>query len=626
MQIKDYQNIHAMLKETVERCSQQPAYRWFPEAGRTESITWAGFYEQVKQVAKSLMALGVKQNDKINILSYSCYRWVLCDLGITSAGACTVGIYHSNLAKDCQYIINHSDAVVVFAENETQLKKLLDIRKDIFRVRKVILFSGDYAGDEWVINFDAFLRLGKAVTDAEFLQRAQAPAPQDPAAIVYTSGTTGVPKGAVLTHDNLTFTAQSVLASADIRKEDDQFLFLPLAHIFARTCVYTSLVAGNTVSFCRSMDTIIEDIQIVRPDWFGSVPRVFEKVYSKVVSGAEAKGGLALKIFRWACNVGNRVSDCRLNHQPVPTFTNVQYQIATKLVFHKLQAALGGRLRWCASGAAPLNPAIGKFFHAAGILILEGIGMTENTSYTNINRFNNYRFGWVGLPGPGIEQKTAADGEILFRGRNVMKEYYKMPAETAETISADGWLRTGDLGEIDANGFLRITGRKKELIITAGGKNIAPSAIENLLLTSKYISQACVLGDRRQFLCALVSLNPENIKAFAVEHDIDFKNFDELRNHERIVRLIADEVAAKNKGLATFETIKKFKIVPEFTIENGLLTPTLKIKKNLAAEVYHQEIEALYAQSSSREEGRREDVIFGRTPASQTQPGETIPA
>lgn len=625
MQIKDYQNIHAMLKETVERHPRQPAYRWFPEAGRTEAISWSDFYEQVKQVAKSLMVLGVKPNDKINILSYSCYRWMLCDLGISSAGACTVGIYHSNLPKDCQYIINHSDAIIIFAEDETQLKKLLEIKNDIFKIRKVILFKGESSGDDWVMSFEAFMRLGKDVTDAEFLQRALAPAPQDPSAIVYTSGTTGVPKGAVLTHDNMTFTAQSVLASIAIQKEDEHFLFLPLAHVFARICVYTSLLAGIATSFCRSMDTIIEDIKVVRPHWFGSVPRVFEKVYTKVVSGAEAKGGLALKIFRWACNVGNRVSDCRLNRQPVPAFTQMQYRLATKLVFHKLQEALGGRLRWCASGAAPLNPAIAKFFHAAGILILEGIGMTENSSFTNINRRDNYRFGWVGTPGPGIEQKAAADGEILFRGRNIMKEYYKMPAETTEVISAEGWLRTGDLGQIDEQGFLRITGRKKELIITAGGKNIAPSPIENLLLTSKYISQACVLGDRRQFLCALVALNADNIKAFALEHDIDFKDFDELRNNERIVRLIADEVAAKNKGLATFETIKKFRIVPEFTIENGLLTPTLKIKKNLAAEVYSREIEAMYAESNVRDEARIDGAIFRGVPAGQKQPGENVP-
>lgn len=625
MQIKDYRNIHAMLKETVERCSQQPAYRWFPEAGRTESITWADFYEQVKQVAKSLMALGVKPNDKINIFSYSCYRWMLCDLGIASAGACTVGIYHSNLPKDCQYIINHSDAVVIFAEDETQLKKLLEIRKDIFKIRKVILFNGDYSGDDWVINFETFMRLGKEVTDAEFMQRAAAPAPHDPSAIVYTSGTTGVPKGAVLTHDNMTFTAQSVLASIDIQKDDEHFLFLPLAHVFARICVYTSLLAGIPTSFCRSMDTIIEDIKVVRPHWFGSVPRVFEKVYSKVVSGAEAKGGLALKIFRWACNVGNRVSDCRLNHQPVPVFTQMQYQLATRLVFHKLQEALGGRLRWCASGAAPLNPAIAKFFHAAGILILEGIGMTENSSFTNINRRDNYRFGWVGPPGPGIEQKSAADGEILFRGRNVMKEYYKMPAETAEVISADGWLRTGDLGLIDDKGFLRITGRKKELIITAGGKNIAPSPIENLLLTSKYLSQACVLGDRRQFLCALVALNADNIRAFAQENGIRYKDFDELRSNERIIRLIEAEVAAKNRELAPFETIKKVKIVPEFTIENGLLTPTLKIKKNLVAEKYRQEIEALYTENNLREERRVDNSSYRAAPAGQKQPGQTIP-
>jgi long-chain acyl-CoA synthetase len=252
-------------------------------------------------------------------------------------------------------------------------------------------------------------------------------------------------------------------------------------------------------------------------------------------------------------------------------------------------------VRWCISGAAPLSPAIGKFFHSAGVLILEGIGMTENTSFTNVNRYDNYRFGWVGLPGPGIEQKIGPDGEILYRGRNVMKEYYKMPAETAETITPDGWQRTGDLGEIDGENFLRVTGRKKELIITSGGKNIAPSRVESILAMSKYIGQVCVLGDRHQFLVALITLNPDNIKAYAQENGIGFTSIDDLMRDERIVRLIENEVAEKNKGLASFESIKKFKIVPEFTIANGLLTPTLKIKKNLVAEKYKMDIEAMYA-------------------------------
>jgi long-chain acyl-CoA synthetase len=443
----------------------------------------------------------------------------------------------------------------------------------------VILFNGSYDDDDWVISFDEFLELGKSISDDAYNERVDAVTPQDTAGIVYTSGTTGVPKGAVLTHDNITFTAQSVRESTDIREGDEVFIFLPLAHVFARTCVYATLLTGRPTTFTRSMATVIDDIKVARPHWFASVPRIYEKVYSKVVSGAEAKGGPALKIFRWACEVGNQASDYQLNKQPIPLLTKLQYQLATKLVFSKIKEALGGRLRWCISGAAPLNPTIGKFFHAAGILVLEGIGMTENTSFTNLNRYDNYRFGWVGPPGPGIEQKISEEGEVMYRGRNVMKEYYKMPAETAETITEDGWQYTGDLGEIDPENFLRITGRKKDLIITAGGKNIAPAAIEGIMATSKYVNQVCVIGDRRKYLSALVTLDPDIMAEYAQENGIVFSSVDDLIDNEKVIRLIDDEVMKKNSELPSFETIKKVTIVPEFTIENGMLTPTLKVKK-----------------------------------------------
>jgi len=594
MQFTDYRNINHMLKETVDRHFDKPAYRWFVEPGVREAVSWGVFHDQVKGVSKSLMALGVEKGDKVNILSYSCYRWVLCDMGITSIGAVTVGIYQSNLAKDCQYIIDHSDAVVVFAENDAQLAKLNEIKDSIPDVRKVILFNGDARGDDWVLNFEDFLALGRDISDEDYQQRVDAVTPQDTAGIVYTSGTTGVPKGAVLTHDNVTFTAQSVEGSTTIMEGDEVFLFLPLAHVFARTCTYASLLAGAATTFTRSMETIVEDIAAARPHWFASVPRIYEKIYSKIFSGAEAKGGAALKIFNWACEVGNQVSDCKLNGQPIPFGLNLKYSLATKLVFSKVQAALGGRVRWCISGAAPINPDIAKFFHAAGILVLEGIGMTENTSFTNLNRFDNYRFGWVGQPGPGIEQKIDADGEVLFRGRNVMQAYYKMPEETAATISADGWQKTGDLGEIDDENFLRITGRKKDLIITAGGKNIAPSAIEGVIATSKFVNQVCVIGDQRKFLSAIVTVDTENVQDWAGQQGIAFNGIEDLIANERLIQHVEDQVAAKNKEFASFETIKKITLGPEFTIENGLLTPTLKVKKNVVMDQYQDQIDSMY--------------------------------
>ena len=597
MEFRDFRNVHEMLKENVDRLGDQVAYRSISDNGEMDAVSWNDFYDEVRRAGKSLIALGVGKDDKANILSYSNYRWVLTDLAAASIGSCAVGIYHSLLAKDVAHIVNHSDAVLVFAEDESQLAKLMEIRAEIPDVRKVILFSGAAPADDWVITYDEFLELGADVSDDALEARIADVEAGDVATIVYTSGTTGVPKGAVLTHDNLTFTAQSCYHSFYSKEGDVTLLFLPLAHVFARTCVFAALYMGATTVFARRMDTISEDFKIARPHWFPSVPRVFEKVHTKIISGAQAKGGLALKIFNWSVKVGSQVSDLKLDKKPIPPLLGLKYGLATKLVFSKVQEALGGRVRWCISGAAPINPEIAKFFHGAGVLVLEGIGMTENTSFTNINRYDNYRFGWVGPTGPGIEQKTLDDGEVLYRGRNVMREYYKMPAETAETLTPDGWQHTGDLGEIDDEGFLKITGRKKDLIVTAGGKNVAPSAIEGLIATSKYISQVCVIGDRQKYLTALITIDADNVRAFAEKKGIATDNLDQLLKNEVVNDLIRSVVEEKNTELASFESIKDFRLLDEFSIENGLLTPTLKVKRNVAMEQFADVIEEMYRES-----------------------------
>jgi len=597
MSFIDFQSVHHMLRATVERYPDLEAYRTIHTPERTSSVTWREFLAEVRRVGKSLIALGLGHGDKVSILSYSCYHWVLTDVGAESVGTVTVGIYHTDLPKACRHIIDHSDSSIVFAQNADQVAKLVEVRDRIPKVRKVVLFEGSHASD-WVLSYDEFLKLGEAVSEEALEARIAAVGPQDLAAIVYTSGTTGIPKGAMLTHDNITFTCQSVQQCADAAAGDVELLFLPLAHVFARTTVYTAIVAATTTVFARSLDSLPEDFKVARPHWFTSVPRVYEKVRAKVLAGAEAKGGLALKIFRWAVRVGNEVSDCQLAKKPIPAGLKLRYAIATKLVFSKLQAAFGGRVRWCISGAAPLNPSIGKFFHGSGILILEGIGMTENTSFTNVNRPDNYRFGWVGPPGPGIEQRIGEDGEVQYRGRNVMKGYYKMPDETKETLIEGGWQRTGDLGEIDAEGFLKITGRQKDLIVTAGGKNVAPSAIEGVITTSKYILQVCVIGDRRPYLTALVTLDQENVKAYAAANGIAFSSFAELQRDSRIKALIDAEVATFNKEFASFEQVKKVEIVDEFTIANDLVTPTLKPKRTPIQARYAAVIEAMYADNA----------------------------
>jgi len=593
MEFIEFKNIHEMLKQTVDAVPNKNAYSWLTENGGREYINWGEFYKQVRTVSKGLMALGVEKGDKVNIISYSCFKWVLSDMGITTCGGVTVGIYQSNLAKDCQYIINHSEAVVIFAEDVVQLKKLLEVKDQIPNVKKVILFNGSH-DDDWVMTYEEFMALGENESEETLDKIIADTTPEDLAAIVYTSGTTGVPKGGVLTHDNIAFTSQSVKGCTTIEDSDETFLFLPLAHIFARTSVYSAMLAASPLTFASSIENVVNDMAIAKPHWFASVPRIYEKVYGKVLAGAESKGGAALKIFRWSMGVGEQVVDFRLAKKPIPFMLGLKYALATKLVFSKVQAALGGRVRWCISGAAPINATVERFFHAAGIIVVEGLGMTENTSFSHLNRYDNYRIGAVGQPGPGVEQKIAEDGEVMIRGRNVMKEYYKMPEETAKNITKDGWLLTGDIGEIDSEGFLKITDRKKDLIITAGGKNVAPSAIEGVLGTSKYINQVCVVGDKRKFLSALITLEADPIMEYAHDQNIQYKDLNDLLREEKITQLIEKEVAVLNKEFASFESVKQISIVPEFTIENSLMTPSMKLKKNIIMKTYGETIDEMY--------------------------------
>jgi len=591
-----YATIYQMLHHLSVQNGNKPAYQ-YKRDGRWQEVSWLENEARCKQIARGLMALGVKAGDKVNILSQTRLEWVQCDFGIVSCGGVTVGIYPSNLAADCAYIINHSDAEIIFVENADQLAKILSVRAELPRLRHLIVFEGAGDAAQQVLSWQEFLERAEAVSEAELEQRAAAIQPDDLASLVYTSGTTGVPKGAMITHRNLIFTSDSASRCLPLEGEMVTLLFLPLAHVFARLIVYFCLQASKTIAFAESLEKVAENLQEVKPHFIASVPRIYEKIYTRVLANVQAAGGLKAKLFYWALGVGTRVSQLQQRRQPVPPGLAWQHRLANKLVLHKVQAAFGGRLRWAVSGAAPLNKSIAEFFHACGITILEGIGMTENTSFTNVNRIDNNKFGTVGPVGPGIEMKVAEDGEVLYRGPNLMKGYYKDPAGTAEAIDAEGWLHTGDIGEIDADGFLKITDRKKDLIITAGGKNVAPQRIERILRTSRYISQVVALGDRQKFITALVTLNPEYIEPWARSQGIAFRSLDELAAHPKVQALIEAEVQEKNQQLASFESVKRVRIVPkDFTIAGGELTPTLKIKRKVVTEKYKKLLEEMYAE------------------------------
>lgn len=587
-------SIYELFHKICEANRDKVAYR-YKKDGQWISITWGEHGRVCATISKSLIELGIEKGDKVNILSQTRLEWVQLEIGIASIGAVTVGIYASNLPDDCAFIVNHSDAVLLFAENQGQLDKILQVRQKLPKLRHIVLIDGHPIGAEDVLTWEQFMRLGHEVPDTAIQERAAAIEPADMAAIVYTSGTTGTPKGAMLSHENFVFTSWSAAESLYLQPNYETLLFLPLAHVYARIIVFVNLRAAMALNFAESIEKVPENLREVRPHFFSSVPRIYEKIYDKIMSGVQDAGGLKAKLFNWALSVGYEVNRRKQAKAPVSGWLALKNNIATKLVFSKIRAAFGGRVVWAISGAAPLNKSIAEFFHACGILILEGIGMTENTSFTNVNRYDNNKFGTVGQPGPGIEQKVAPDGEVLYRGKNVMLGYYKNPEATKETIDAEGWLHTGDIGEIDDEGFLRITDRKKDLIITAGGKNVAPQRVERVLRTSRYISQVVAFGDRKKYLTAIVTLDREQLEAWAVKNGVTYGSWEELCAHEKVKAFIDAEVEEKNRELASYETVKKVCISPqEFTIESGDMTPSMKIKRKVVTKKFLRELEALY--------------------------------
>ncbi|MFO1462215.1 MAG: long-chain fatty acid--CoA ligase [bacterium] len=588
------ENILRLFQDTAERRGEESCLR-YKQGGIWKTLSWTQALAQVKELSESLKKMGVQSGDRVCILSNTRYEWTLLDVAILSLGAVTVPIYHSSMPDEIQHILNDSGAILVFAENSTQLEKILKIKAGLKSPPKIVVLDGKVLGDG-LMTFEEFRALGKGV-ESDFGARIRQIPLDQLATLVYTSGTTGPPKGVMLTHGNIAWEVLAAEQSFPIDPNDISLIFLPLAHILARVIQFFQLKVGFTHAYAESIDKLLEDISQIKPHFMVSVPRIFEKIYTKVMNDVEGGSSFKRNVFYWALEVGKERSDYVLHGKPLPTGLKLRYALASKLVFSKLHQKLGGRIRFFVSGGAPLSKDIAEFFHAADILILEGYGLTETTAAVNLNLPNLMKFGSVGKTLPYIEEKIAPDGEILVRGAMITPGYWNNPKATADAIDAEGWFHTGDIGEFDEQGMLRITDRKKDIIVTAGGKNVAPQNIENLMKTKPIFSQVVVHGDRRKYLTALVTLNADEVRSRAREMGISFESYSELVKDQRIydwVKQVIDEI---NHELPKYESIKRFAILDQdFSIETGELTPTLKVKRKVINERYRDLFDSLYSE------------------------------
>ena len=589
-----------MFWDRVERSGDRPAQQ-FKHGADWKTITWREVGDVVREVALCLLALGRGKGGAVALLSASRAECVQSDFAIVSAGCVTVPVYPTYPADLISYVVNDSGARTIIVEDPVQLAKVLEARDRMPALEQIVVITGYDAAQppKMVMTWETLRRLGRDSVNAHqptLAERVASTSSTDLATIVYTSGTTGPPKGVMQTHGNHVAAVNASKQATPVEEGWVHLLFLPLAHSFARLESFLGVAHGLTTAFAENLDKVGENLKETRPHFICSVPRVFEKVYAKILAGVEAGSPAKKKIFNWAVSVGRDVSRHQQRGQPVPRGLELKRKVADKLVFAKLHAALGGRLQWAVSGGAPLARDIAEFFHAAGILLLEGYGLTETCPALTFNRPGRFKFGSVGQALPGVELKIADDGEILARGPNIAtKGYFKQAEATREVFEPDGWFHTGDIGTLDGDRFLFITDRKKDLIVTAGGMNIAPQNIENLLKADPFISQVMVYGDRRPYPVALITVNPEELSKFAQEQGILVNEAAVIVKHPKLVERIGRTIEEKNTQLQSYAKIKRFTVLPiDFTLDGGELTPTLKVKRKVVSQKYKDAIEELY--------------------------------
>ena len=583
----------------VERHGSRLAYRYFPgEGDHLEDVTYTDVYEVVCAAAAALRELGLTGGERVAILAENCLEWALADFACLCAGVLDVPIYSTLTTSQVGYILENSQARLVFASNAEQAEKAMNAARQIGHEVRVVMFDPTDPAPLGVLVWRDFLEHGRNLAadgDQRFRSTALQARPDDIATILYTSGTTGNPKGVILTHNNLSSNVKAVKQVLPPVVGDTSLVFLPLSHVLQRMVSFLHFSNGVTQVFAHSMYTVAEDLKIVRPNIAVSVPRLYEKVYNTVM---EAQGVKKI-LVQWAREVGGAWAEEKLAHREPSGPLKFAYAVLDALVFRKVRAALGGRVRYFVSGGAPLSPEINRFFFSAGIQVLEGYGLTETSPVTNLNTPEHFRIGTVGRPIPGTEVRIGASGEVLVRGPQVMKGYHELAEATAAAIDAEGWFRTGDVGEIDEGGFLRITDRIKDIIVTAGGKNVAPQPIENRLKADELIEQAVMLGDRQSYCVLLVVPSFPNLEAWARKSGINAPDRAALLASPAVQAYMEERITARLEDLARYEKPKKIGLIDTpFTVEDGTLTPTQKVKRRAVEVRSRKLIDAMYAEEN----------------------------
>lgn len=591
-----YRNLCTVFAQVAQRQPQHPALVRILK-GQTYPLTYGEYLQRVVHFSAGLEATGVSFGDRVLLLSENRPAWAIADYALLSLGAIVVPVYPSLPPAQIVYLAQDSGARAIIVSDEKQYRKAVEVSKAVPQVETIVVMDPPAELASNAISFADIERRGQEVEDAEerFHERIAQIPPEHIATFIYTSGTTGEPKGAMLSHHNLLTNVEGSLQALHANADDVFLSFLPLSHVFERTAGhFTAVACGATVYYCETLFTIARDMQIARPTVMLAVPRLFDSIRERVLDNVTKQSRLRQRIFHWAMRNGAKAAQAVRGERRWNPWLKFKWKLADRLVLRKVREVTGGRLRFFVSGGAALGKHNAEFFHAFGILILEGYGLTETSPVVSVNREENYRFGTVGLPIPGVEVRIAEDGEILVRGPNVMQGYYNKPAETAEVIDSEGWLHTGDLGSLDADGFLRITGRKKDIIVLANGKNVAPVPIEEQLKTSPYISEAVLFGDEQEVITALIVPNFEQVREWAKMQGLLVRGDSELVRLPEVKQLVKQEIDRLTTHLAEFEKVRRFTLLDHpFSIETGELTPTLKVRRHFIKQRYAKELEAM---------------------------------